>query len=74
MKYKTILALSLTAMLTVGVMITGCGNKTDNSTNTTDNGNTATDKLKESADKAGDAVKDLKDSDSFVFLFQTPVM
>ena len=23
---------------------------------------------------AGDAVKDLKDSDSFVFLFQTPVM
>ena len=45
MKYKTILALSLTAMLTVGVMITGCGNKTDNS-NTTDNGNTATDKLK----------------------------
>ncbi|MDB2138175.1 lipoprotein [Clostridium butyricum] len=58
MKYKTILALSLTAMLTVGVMITGCGNKTDNSTNTTDNGNTSTDKLKESADKAGDAVKD----------------
>lgn len=72
MKRKSILALSLAAMLSLGILITGCGNTnntpnnttdngtntTNNGNNTTDNGNNATDKLKESMDKAGDAVKD----------------
>ena len=57
MKYKSILALSLAAMLSVGALMSGCGNK-NTTDNATDNGNNATNKLEESADKAGDAVKD----------------
>ena len=57
MKYKSILALSLAAMLIVGSLMSGCGNK-NTTDNATDNGNNATNKLEESADKAGDAVKD----------------
>lgn len=44
MKYKTILALSLATMLSIGVAITGCGNK-------------ANDSVKESVDKVGESVK-----------------
>lgn len=54
MKRKSILALSLAAMLSLGILTSGCGNQT----NTTDNGNNATDKLDESMDKAGNAVRD----------------
>lgn len=57
MKRKSILALSLAAMLSLGILITGCGNTNNTPNNTTDNGNNATDKLQESMDKAGDAVK-----------------
>lgn len=59
MKSKTILALTLSAVLSFSVLITGCGNKNNTTNNNTanDTGNTATDKLNESADKAGDAVK-----------------
>ena len=60
MKRKSILALSLTTMLSLGVLISGCGN--NNTNNTTDNGNNANNKLEESMDKAGDAVRDGADS------------
>ena len=71
MKRKSILTLSLAAMLSLGILISGCGNNntpngttnngtntTNNGTNATDNGNNATNKLDESMDKAGDAVRD----------------
>ena len=61
MKRKSILALTLTAMLGLSVFAIGCGNK-DNNNNTTNNGNSASSKLEESADKAGDAVKDGADA------------
>lgn len=57
MKRKSILALSLTAMLSLGILISGCGNG-NNSNNTANDGNNAANSLQESADKAGDAVRD----------------
>lgn len=62
MKRKSILALSLVAMLSLGILVSGCGNDntsstTDNTSGVTDNGNNATDKLQESMDNAGNAVK-----------------
>ena len=62
MNRKSILSLTLTAMLGLSVLISGCGNNTSNG-NTTDNGNTATEKLEDSADKAGDAVKNGAEAD-----------
>ena len=59
MNRKSILSLTLTAMLGLSVLISGCGTNTDtNNNHTTDNGNNATEKLEDSVDKAGDAVKD----------------
>lgn len=74
MKRKSILALALVAMLGTSILLTGCGNSTNDSntqnnsntatdsTKTTDNGNNATTKLDESADNAKDAVKEGADA------------
>lgn len=58
MKYKTILALSLATMLSIGVTITGCGNKTDDSNNSTSNVKESADKVGETVKNGGEAVKD----------------
>lgn len=59
MKYKTILALSLATMLSIGVTITGCGNKKDNSNNnSTSNIEKGVDKVGDAAKNGGEAVKD----------------
>lgn len=57
MKRKSIFVLTLTAMLSLSTIVSGCG-KSNTNNNTTDNGNNATSKLQDSVDKAGDAVKD----------------
>lgn len=78
MKYKSILALSLAAMLSFGALMSGCGNKnaanngntngntaTDGNNianNATDNGNGVLDNGNTATDKAGDAVRNGADA------------